>query len=359
MYTIGNRINKLRQLMQERQLPAVLIVRPQNRYYLSGFTGSNAFLVITDKSAKLITDFRYTEQAAKQCPDYQVMLYKRTDLYEIIDNILTDDEVRSLGFDKKFTTYATYLEMKEKLNAETVPFDNLVEKIRILKDPEEIELMQKAQTISETAFAEVLPMIKPGLREVDIAIELEYRIKKLGASRLAFPTIAASGQRSSLPHGRASDKVVEYGDFITFDFGSYYQGYCSDMTRTIVVGEASEKQKKIYNIVLKAQLESLEACKPGASGKYVDEVARTIIDAAGYGENFGHGLGHGVGKMVHEAPSLSTRSEDILQPGHVVTVEPGIYIPGWGGVRIEDMVLITENGYHNFNKYSKELMIID
>ncbi|QOR36926.1 aminopeptidase P family protein [Clostridium sp. 'deep sea'] len=355
---MGNRINKLRDLMKTQNLQSVLVVKPENRYYMSGFTGSNGFLVITQKSAKLITDFRYTEQATAQCPNYEVVLYKRTDLHEIINQALADESLTQLGFDKTFTTYASYLAYKEKIEAEIVPYEKIIENIRLIKDETEIRNMQQAQTIAEDAFSKVLKMIKSGITELDVAVELEYNMKKLGAEKISFATIAASGKRSSLPHGRASQKVIEHGDFITFDFGAYYNGYCSDMTRTIVVGEASDKQREIYGIVLKAQLAALKMCKPGVNGKDVDKVARDIITQAGYGENFGHGLGHGVGKMVHEGPSLSPLSQDILQPGHVVTVEPGIYIPGWGGVRIEDMVIITEDGHFNFNKLSKELIII-
>ncbi len=353
------RIARLRQIMQESNLPAILIVSPENRYYMSGFSGSNAFLVITANQAVMITDFRYMEQAKAECPDYDVRIYNRIDLPEKINTILARSSIGELGFDRKVTTYADYQYFTAALTAKLIPYENLIEQLRAIKDDHEIEQMQQAQTIAEQAFMEILQRIQPGVIEFELATELEYQMKKRGALRCAFPSIVASGWRSALPHGRASHKIVERGDLITFDFGAFYGGYCSDMTRTIAVGSATPKQKEIYNIVLEAHLASLEACKPGVRAADIDKIAREIITDAGYGKYFGHGLGHGVGKMVHEAPAYNARSNDVLKIGHTGTIEPGIYIPDWGGVRIEDMILITADGYYNFNKVvPKNLLII-
>lgn len=229
----------------------------------------------------------------------------------------------------------------------------------MIKDETELGLMRRAAEIADQAFAEVLPLVKPGVAERDLAAELEYRMKRLGAEGPAFETIVASGFRSSLPHGRASEKRIEHGDFVTFDFGAIYRGYCSDMTRTVVVGEPTEKQREIYGIVLEAQRRGVAACRAGITGKELDAVCRSYIAEKGYGEAFGHGTGHGVGRFIHEGPKVSLRGEnDRLEAGMVVTIEPGIYLPGWGGVRIEDMVLVTETGCEPFTKTPKDLLIL-
>jgi Xaa-Pro aminopeptidase len=355
---IKERIEKLLDAMQKNNTNALFINKPEDRYYLSGFSGSNAFLLYTSENTYLITDFRYIEQAKDESPDYQVVRYNRDDLYEIINDLLAKESINQLTFDSSAITYEMFQEMSEKLKVTLKSEKSLVKDIRSIKDEEEIATIKKAQSISEKAFEQLLSIIKPGITERELSVELEYNMLKLGASKLAFPSIVASGVRSALPHGRATDKVVEHGDFITFDFGAYYNGYCSDMTRTIVVAECSNKQKEVYNTVLKAQLEALAAIKVGVNGKDLDNVAREVITKAGYGEYFGHGLGHGVGKVVHEAPSASPLSKDILQENQLLTIEPGIYIPNWGGVRIEDLVVIKEDGHINLNKFTKDLLVI-
>lgn len=352
-----SKLAKLRAEIDTAGIQAFMITRPENRRYISGFTGSAGTLVVTQTSAYLLTDFRYIEQAQAQAPAFQVVRIGEPG-QDALHDLLVADGINSLGFEQDYVTYAEYERLKQRLTTELVPQSGIVEKLRQVKTEGEIAHMQRATQIAEAAFEQILPEIKVGRTELEIALDLEIAMRRLGAEGLAFSIIAASGPRSSLPHGRATERVLQAGDFLTLDFGAISGGYCSDMTRTVVLGQPSEKQLEIYNIVLQAQLQAQAAVRPGLQGKEVDQVARDIIAAAGYGDFFGHGLGHGVGLQVHEGPRAGKTSEDILQPGMVVTIEPGIYIPDFGGVRIEDMVLVTETGHQNFNSSSKELIII-
>lgn len=341
--------------MSELGLQALLISRPQNRRYLTGFTGSAGMALVTATEAYLLTDFRYIEQARVQAPHFEIV---RTGLpgQDALKEKTISLGLEQLGFEQHFVTYMDYQDLYQRLALSLVPQEGLVEKLRAVKDEDEIAHMQKAAQIAEAAWQKILPQIKVGKSEQEIALELEIAMRRLGAEGLAFPIIAASGPRSALPHGAPTQRLLQKGDFLTLDFGAVYGGYCSDMTRTLVLGEASPKQEEIYELVLKAQLVAQEAVKPGLSGKELDDIARSIIADAGYGEYFGHGLGHGVGLEVHEAPRASRISQDLLEPGMIVTIEPGIYLPGFGGVRIEDMILVTESGHHNFNSSHKELI---
>ncbi|MFP4456831.1 MAG: M24 family metallopeptidase [Clostridia bacterium] len=352
------RIKKIKKLLNQNNMQALLINKPEDRYYLSNFSGSNAYLLFTKDENYLITDFRYVEQAKKETDGFEIVMYKRNELYSTISDILLDKNIEELTFDSTVLTYEEYTTFNDALEVTLKSSSNILRDMRSVKDQQEIDIIQEAQIISEKAFVKTLESIKPGVTERDLSIELEYQMLLLGASKLAFPNIVASGVRSSLPHGRATDKVIEYNDFITFDFGAYYKGYCSDMTRTVVVGNYTEKQKKIYDIVLNAQLLALDYAKAGISGKELDQVARQYISDAGYGEYFGHGLGHGIGKVVHEAPSANQKSEDILKENQIISIEPGIYIPDWGGVRIEDLIVIKENNSINLNSLTKKLTVI-
>lgn len=351
------KIKKVYELMDKEGLDALLIDSPENRYYLTGFTGTAGRVLFTGKGAYFITDFRYVEQAKKQTEGYEIVELS-SNFEKGLNELLKKDGVKRLGFESKAISHEQFLKYNEVLEVELQKTTDLIEGLRVIKGPEEIEKIKKAVEITDAAFAHILGIIKPGVTEREIALELEFFQKRMGGEKNAFDFIVASGQRSSLPHGVASDKVIEKGDFVTLDFGVFYQGYCSDLTRTVVVGEPDEKQKEIYGLVLKAQLAVIERVKAGMSCKEVDEIARGIIGEAGYRENFGHGLGHGIGLEIHEAPRVSFTSETILQPGMVVTNEPGIYIPGWGGVRIEDDLLITEEGCEVLNKAPKELIIL-
>lgn len=354
-----NRIEKIRDMMEKKDLDGLLVEKSVNRFYLTGFTGTAGRVLFTPENNYFITDFRYTEQANSQTEGYEIKEINRK-VPEKIADILKEDKVEKLGFEAKEVSYHTYKDYKEKFgeNVEMISTKDLVQKIRLVKEESEIEKIKKAIEITDKAFEHILDYIEVGKTEKEIALELEYFMKKQGGEKNAFDFIVASGKRSSMPHGVASDKKIEYGDFVTMDFGTFYQGYCSDMTRTIVVGEASEKQKDIYNKVLEAHNAVIEQIKPGMTGKEADAIARDIITDAGYEDNFGHGLGHGIGVEVHEGPRASYTSDNEIKPGMLVTDEPGIYIADWGGVRIEDDLLITEDGCKSLNNSPKELIVL-
>jgi len=353
-----NRLIRLREKLNDSNVDAILITKRQNYMYLSGFTGTAAHLLITAEDAYLITDFRYVEQASKQAPLFEVIKYQGSIELEI-KKILEKLSIRKLGFEAGNLTYDKYLGFKEKLDdTELIPLKDFVESLRMVKSEEEIEKIKKAVEIADKAFEHILDYIKPGITENEIAAELEYFMKKNGAQGPSFETIVASGTRSAMPHGVASEKEIQHGDIITMDYGAIYEGYCSDMTRTVFVGHAQDKLKEIYEIVLNAQVEALRGAFEGKTGREIDSIAREIIAKAGYGENFGHGLGHGVGLEIHEEPRLSVSGEKVMKNGMVVTVEPGIYIEGLGGVRIEDMIVINDNQPLILTKSPKELIIV-
>ncbi|MCT4687081.1 M24 family metallopeptidase [Vallitalea sp.] len=351
------RLQKLENSLDDLEIDAVLIRDNYNRRYLSGFTGSNAYIYISKNTKKLLTDFRYTEQANKQSPDFDIIDYTKSGLLEILNDIIDKDNAKTIGFEDETISYKEFVTYEKGLkNIELLPIGNTVEKIRMIKDEEELTCIEKAASIGDLAYEYILKFVKPGVTEKEVALEIETCMKKNGAENLSFDTIVASGLNSSKPHAEPSDKKIEEGDFVTLDFGCIYKGYCSDMTRTFVVGKASEKQKEIYNIVLEAQLKALEAIKAGCVGKDIDKVARDIITDKGYGEYFGHGLGHSVGLFIHEEPRFSYGDENVFTENMVVTVEPGIYVPGFGGVRIEDLVCVTKDGLINFVSSPKQLI---
>lgn len=351
-----NRLTKLREKMINMDLDGVLIFNPENRAYLSGFTGSAGCLLITKYKKILITDSRYTEQAKIQTT-YDVIEHG-LNMYDDLSQSITDLGIKKLGFEENHLTYMQYNKLKEKLKVKLVPQEETVEALRMIKQESETENIKRAVEIGEKGLNHIIGLIKPGVSEKELAVELEYFLKKNGAQDLSFDTIVASGARTSLPHAEPTDNKISYGDFVLIDFGCKVNGYCSDMTRTFVVGKASEKQRKIYNIVLNAQLEALTYIGKGKKCCDVDQVARNYIGKNGYGENFGHSLGHAVGMYIHENPRLSIKDQTELQEGMIVTVEPGIYIEGFGGVRIEDMVIIKENGIENLMKFPKGLTVI-
>ncbi len=350
-------ICKLRAKMAEISADGFLISKPENWRYVSGFTGDSGVLLITRKDSFLFTDSRYTEQAQSEAPDFTVT---KTVLEEdVLKNTVKNLGLKRLAFEKHYITYAGWERLKEKFeDQELVGVMGWVEDLRMIKNEEEVEYISKAQQIAEKAFKLLMPRIKAGVSEMELALELEFEMRRMGSEGVAFPFIVVSGTRSSLPHGQPTEKKLEPGDFVTFDFGARFKGYCSDMTRTVVVGPLDDKHKEIYDTVLTAQLAALDAIGPGVPAKEVDLAGRKVIEEAGYGEYFGHGIGHGVGLNVHERPSVGRTSEDILEPGVVITVEPGIYIEGFGGVRIEDMVLVTEEGKRNLTACEKELIVV-
>lgn len=352
------RLEKIREKIKSNGLDGLLVMKPANRHYLSGFTGSSGVLLILKDTSYVITDFRYVEQASKQAPDYQIIKHGNP-ITDTLKELLEKHSVRNIGFEKDFVTFSQFEDLSKYLPFISLePVEKLTEDLRMVKDDLELASIKKAVEIADYSFIEILKIIKPGLKEEEVAANLEFIMRKLGSQKPAFESIIASGHRSALPHGIASDRVIGANEFLKMDYGAVYNGYHSDMTRTVVVGQASDKHKEIYNIVLEAQLTAINGIKPGLLGKEIDKLARDIINKSGYGDNFGHGLGHGVGLVIHEGPTLSPIGDVELQPGMVVTVEPGIYLPDWGGVRIEDIVVVTETGYEILTKTTKELLEI-
>ncbi|MDQ0224941.1 M24 family metallopeptidase [Metabacillus niabensis] len=352
------KLDKIRNRFKELSIDGLLITSEYNRRYMTGFTGTSGIALISEDKAVFMTDFRYTEQAAKQVKEYEIVQHTGP-LSEEVAQLVSKLGIKKLGFEQDHLTYQEYSNYKKVLNSvEFIPVSGAVEKLRLIKSPAEIKILKEAAEIADAAYKHILTFVKPGVREIDVSNELEFFMRKNGAVSSSFDIIVASGYRSALPHGVASEKEIEKGDFVTLDFGAYYKGYCSDITRTFAVGQPSDELKKIYSIVLEAQLRGMKGIKPGMTGKEADALTRDYISEHGYGEYFGHSTGHGLGMEVHEGPALSYRSDTILQPGMVVTVEPGIYIPDLGGVRIEDDTVITENGNESLTHSSKELIIL-
>jgi Xaa-Pro aminopeptidase len=340
------RVSRLREAMAEAGLPAFLVTDPINVGYLSGFTGSTAALVITPQEALMVTDSRYTVQAQRECPGFQV---RQTELTQgLMDRVAAEVKAlgrAALGVEGDAVTINDFQGLAKQLEGiELRPTESVVEILRRVKDETEIELTRAACGIVDRAFEFILTLVRPGIPERDLATELEYFMKKAGSEKEAFDTIVASGARSALPHGRASEKPLAAGDFVTFDYGARVGGYHSDITRTVVLGTATDRQREVYQVVLDAQQAALAALRPGMTGKEADQVARGLIAARGYGDAFGHGLGHSLGRHVHDGGGLSQRVDMTLAAGMVLTVEPGIYLENWGGVRIEDDVVLRDGG---------------
>ncbi|PEY41674.1 Xaa-Pro dipeptidase [Bacillus cereus] len=351
------KITKLRSAFGEAGIDGILLTNEYSRRYMTNFTGTAGVVLISNDRALFITDFRYVEQAGKQAVGYEIVQHTGPILDEVAKQV-KELGIQKLGFEQDTLTYSSYTAHKEAIEAEFVPTSELVEKLRLIKTDSEIKILKEAAQIADAAFEHILSFIRPGVSEIEVSNELEFFMRKQGATSSSFDIIVASGLRSALPHGVASEKVIEKGDFVTLDFGAYYKGYCSDITRTIAVGEPSDKLKEIYNVVLEAQLRGVNGIKAGLTGREADALTRDYITEKGYGEYFGHSTGHGVGLEIHEAPGLAFRSETVLEPGMAVTVEPGIYIPGVGGVRIEDDIIVTSEGNEVITKSPKELIIL-
>lgn len=353
-----NRIKKLRTKIREQELEGILITNLNNCRYLSGFTGSSVALFITDESAILMTDFRYREQAANQAPNFQIEQVD-SNFNLGLSNLINKIGLERIGFETEYISYAVYYSYFDTIRTtRLIPTEGLVEEIRMEKDEQEIQLIKKAAAIADNAFNYIITQIKPGVTEKFLAWELEKFMRENGAEKLAFDTIIASGERGALPHGLASERKIQRGDLVTLDFGAVFNGYNSDLTRTVAVGVICKEQKEVYELVLESQKKAIDELTPGSKGKEIDAVARRIIAGKGYSQYFGHGLGHGVGLEVHEQPRLNKISEVILKPGMVVTIEPGVYIPNRFGLRIEDMAVLTEEGCEILTATQKELIII-
>lgn len=349
------KLAKIRKSLQELNLDALMVASPINRRYVTGFTGSAGIAIVSAEEAVFITDFRYTEQATNQAKGFTVIEHKQL-IEDEVKAQLDRLKVKRLGFEKNHITYATYDKYNELFDAELVPTSEIVEKIRLIKTPDELAILKKAAQIADAAFEHIIGYIKPGVKEIEVSNELEFFMRKQGATQSSFDTIVASGYRSAMPHGVASTKEIQAGELVTLDYGALYEGYVSDITRTVAVGEISDELKQIYETVLEAQLRGVNGIKPGMTGVEADALTRDYIKEHGYGEYFGHSTGHGIGLEVHEGPGLSFRSDIKLEPGMVVTVEPGIYIPNVGGCRIEDDIVITETGNERLTTSRKELI---
>ena len=351
------RIKKLRDELGRSELEFFIVTDMRNCLYLTGFTGSEGVVLITPTLVYLIVDFRYLEQAQKETKNVNILKREKA-LHLLLADVMKKYKSEKIGFESDSITFKQHKEIKESLpQNRLVPTLNVMKGLRAIKYGVEIASIKKAVRISDEAFKHILGFIKLGMREVDIAEEIEYTVKRKGASNISFDTIAISGEKTSLPHGAPSQDLLKKG-IVLMDFGCVFSGYSSDMTRTIFLGKATAKQKEIYNIVLEAQQIAIENVKPGVEASCIDKAARDYITNKGYGEYFGHSTGHGVGLDIHELPNISGKSDEVLQPGMIFTIEPGIYIPGWGGVRIEDMVQVTEDGCKIITKSSKEIIEI-
>lgn len=339
---------------------AAIIYSPHNRYYFTGFQSTDGLLLITKTKAVFLIDSRYIEAAKREAHDCEVVLL--SDTKEQLKKLVSDLNIGQIGiesFDMPVSMAERFRNMLPDIKFDfSDGISKTISHLRMIKSDSEVESMKKAQAITDAAFVHILDFIKPGVSEREIALEIEYFMKKNGAKGPSFDIIAITGENTSLPHGVPSERKIKAGDFFTMDIGAVVDGYCSDMTRTVAVGKISEEQKKVYDTVLKAQTEALNAIVPGAKCSDIDKVARDIIDDAGYKGCFGHGLGHSVGLLIHEEPRLSPACDAVLEPGMTMTVEPGIYLEGKFGVRIEDMVLITNDGMMNFTMSKKELITL-
>lgn len=359
-------MDKIQQLTNSlnigEQIDSAIITSNHNRRYFTNFSSSLGYILVTKDVSYLLVDFRYIEAAKKTCHNCEVVLFNRLD--ETLANLIKRHNLKStlLESDSITLTCANSLKMilennnvKAHLNRD---LDKIINKIRMIKSTEEINKMRISQEITEKAFNNTLNKIRPGITESEISLDLEFQMKKLGAERVAFDLIVVSGKNSSLPHGVPSNKPIEKGAFVTIDMGAVYEGYRSDMTRTVAVSNISDEQKHIYNIVLDAQMKAIESIKPGIICSEIDKIARDIIYSSGYEGYFGHSTGHSIGIEEHENPSFSRSCRSILEPGMIMTVEPGIYLPNKFGVRIEDMILVNESGYENLTTIDKQLIVL-
>ena len=334
--------------MGDLEVDAFLVSDSLNRLYLSGFTGSSGFLMVTQTDTVLVTDFRYVEQAARESPSYRV--HRTRSGVPWLPEVAVCLGVHRLGFEADHVSVAAHMSFMSSLEesddasgVQLEPTSEVIERIRGVKDAEELALVERAVNIADEAMASAMSIVGPGITEAQIAWHIEQEMRRLGAEGPAFDIIVAAGPNGALPHHRADDTVVKDGDTVVIDMGALFEHYRSDLTRTFLVGAPDDKFASIYGIVLEAQQAAIDGARPGMTGEEIDLIARDVISEAGYGDEFGHGLGHGIGLAVHEHPMVVPRSEDVIENGMVFTVEPGIYISGWGGVRIEDMVVMEND----------------
>ena len=352
-------IEKYQSLLETGEVDALLLTSVYNRLYAAQYRVAEGVAVVTREGAYYFTDSRYIEAAEKNLKGFTVrMTHPGSSEIERINEVIGEHTIKKLGFEENDMTYGDYLRYNEALHAVLVPMQAKIDAFRTTKEPWEIELMRKAQAITDQTFSELCKIIQAGMTEKELEAELLYRLYKHGAEGPSFDPIVVSGPNTSLPHGVPGERKLEFGDFITMDFGCIYGGYCSDMTRTVALGFVSEEMDKVYKTVLKAQLAGIAATKAGVAGRDIDGAARKVIADAGYGDYFGHGYGHSLGILIHEAPNANTRNDQPMPAGAVVSAEPGIYLPGKFGVRIEDVTVITETGCEVLTKSPKNLIIL-
>ncbi len=337
----------------------LLLTSRYARHYGAQFDIAEGIAVVSKAGCRYFTDSRYIESAQKGIQGFEVLMVGAgRDYAKLINQAIEEFGITKLGFEQGYLTVAEYRGFEENLKAQLVPFGQEINALRACKEDYELQRMRIAQEITDAAFAQVLSRIQEGMTEKELAAELIYCLLKNGGEGLSFDPIVVSGPNTSLPHGVPGERKLQKGDFITMDFGVIYQGYCSDMTRTVALGYATEEMEKVYNTVLQAQLAGIAITRPGVAGKEIDGAARKVIADAGYGEYFGHGYGHCLGMEVHESPSCGPRGEAIMEAGMVSSAEPGIYLPGKFGVRIEDVVVFTQGGCEILTKSPKNLIII-
>jgi Xaa-Pro aminopeptidase len=354
------RLQKLQASIDKKGIDALLISQPENLFYLSGFTGSSGWLLISEQNAILATDFRYVEQAKGESSDFEIIQTKR-ELRDWLPDLVSDLGWHKLGFEANFISYEGYHKLSEAIKSSQVTLDfvptiGIVDQLRSIKEPEELQFITKAVALTDAVFEQAKVIIHPGITEKETAWEIEKFFRQEGSEGMPFEIIVASGSNSALPHARPTEKIICSGEPVLIDMGAKINGYCSDFSRTLVLGKADKSLHEIYNIVLKAQTTAIERVESGMDASQADRLARSVVEQAGYGDAFGHGLGHGVGLAVHEFPSLGPNSSDLLADGMVFTIEPGIYLAGQGGVRIEDMVVLENGKARVLSKSKRDLL---
>jgi len=354
------RLRKLRTSIAEKGVDAILLSQPENLLYLSGFTGSSGWLLISGQNAILATDFRYVEQAKGESPDFEIIQTKQ-ELCDWLPGLVSDLGWHKLGFEANFISYESSHKLSEaietkQVNLDLVPTTGIVEQLRSIKEPEELGFITKAVELADAAFEQAKAIIRPGITEKEAAWEIEKFLRQEGSEGMPFEIIVASGPNSALPHARPTEKIIRSGEPVLIDMGARISGYCSDFSRTLLLGKADKTFREIYNIVLKAQTTAIERIESGMDASQADRLARSVVEQAGYGDAFGHGLGHGVGLAVHEFPTLGPSSSDSLADGMVFTIEPGIYLAGKGGVRIEDIVVLKNGKAKVLSKAKRDLL---
>ncbi len=353
-----SRLQVLQKNITTMNLDGIIITNPENRRYLSGFSGSAGVLLISGNESYIVTDFRYWEQVSQEVSEFELKK-QGPSLWPTIVDIINSLKWKKVGFEAGNITYNDFQTFTPLFSTDIdlTPTTDLVEKQRWIKEEIEVTIIAKAAKITDEALKKTLAIIKPGIKEREIALEFDYQLRLLGADGSAFKTIVISGKKSALPHGAPSDKEVVSGELVLIDGGALYQGYHADMTRTFVLGSATTEQKRIYKIVLEAQKKVLNYLKAGLIGSEVDKIARDYLAEQGFKENFGHGLGHSVGLNIHESPRLSPTEANIIPKGAVITVEPGVYLPDWGGIRIEDLVVVNDKGITNLTSSPKDQLM--